>query len=203
MKNILNCNGYCSQCKQNKSCHFSTRIKNNKTQFREWFERQSHKEQIMKYEVGQRVFYQGNYGMIYTGIIKEITTGIISGEPIYRLDSGKSLPERELLDSAIEFTSRAEDFLLIPKPDISRFIRDTIELGKCTVPDIEDVIFNGPATIIKFKNGSKSVVKCDAEDKQNKDIGFLMALVKSIVKKNSYDMILKTMEQYKENNNVK
>lgn len=31
----MNCNGYCSQCKQNKSCHFSTRIKNNKTPFRE------------------------------------------------------------------------------------------------------------------------------------------------------------------------
>jgi len=43
----MNCNGYCSQCKQNKSCHFSTRIKNHKTPFREWFEHQSDKEQIM------------------------------------------------------------------------------------------------------------------------------------------------------------
>lgn len=29
----MNCNGYCRLCKQKKSCHFSTRIKNHKTQF--------------------------------------------------------------------------------------------------------------------------------------------------------------------------
>ena len=40
----MNCNGYCSQCEQNKSCHLSTRIKKHKTPFREWFERQSYKE---------------------------------------------------------------------------------------------------------------------------------------------------------------
>jgi hypothetical protein len=149
----------------------------------------------MKYKVGQKVYYQDDYGFVTSGIIKGIGTGVITGEPLYVLNSGKCLHEKDILEHLKELTTNHEDYSWF---DIAKFVRDTMELNKRTVPNIEDVIFSGPATIIKFNDGSKSVVKCDAEDEQNKDVGFLMALVKSMVKKGSYDMILKTMEKYKE-----
>lgn len=165
----------------------------------------------MKYKVGQKVYYQDAYGFVTSGIIEKISAGVITGEPLYVLLSGKCLHEKEILEHVKELTINHEDYAMSFKNgnsisftcddswfDIARFVRDTIELNKHTVPNIEDVIFSGPATIIKFNDGSKSVVKCDAEDEQNKDVGFLMALVKSMVKKDSYDMILKAMEKYKE-----
>lgn len=165
----------------------------------------------MKYKVGQKVYYQDNYGFVTSGTIKKMSYGIITGDPLYVLNSGKCLHEKDILEHVKELTTNSEDYVISFKNgqsisftgdqtwfNVVKFVRDTIELNKHTVPNIEDVIFSGPATIIKFNDGSKSVVKCDAEDEQNKDVGFLMALVKSMVKKDSYDMILKTMEKYKE-----
>ena len=168
----------------------------------------------MKYKVGQKVYYLGDYeefGVVQSGTIEKISYGILTGDPLYILNSGKRIHEKEILENVKELTIKPEDYAMPfkisnsfaftynpPGVDVAKFVRDTIELNKRTVPNIEDVIFSGPATIIKFNDGSKSVVKCDAEDEQNKDVGFLMALVKSMVKKESYDMILKTMEKYKE-----
>lgn len=43
---------------------------------------------------------------------------------------------------------------------------------------IDDVVFNGPATIIKFKNGEKVVVKCQPGEKFDHEKGLALALVK-------------------------
>lgn len=164
----------------------------------------------MKYKVGQKVYYQDDYGCVVSGIIKKISYGILTGDPLYVLLSGKCLHEKDILEHVKELTVTPKDYFgLLPRSrtfsftadtafDIAEFVRHSEELSKKKVPEIEDVIFNGPATIIKFKNGTKSVVKCDKEDEQNKDVGFLMALIKASVRKESYDMILKTMEKYKE-----
>ena len=46
--------------------------------------------------------------------------------------------------------------------------------------DIERVIFNDPATIVFWGDGSKTVVKCRKGDKFNKETGLAMAICKHI-----------------------
>lgn len=45
---------------------------------------------------------------------------------------------------------------------------------------IKKVIFNGPATIIMWENGDKTVVKCHKDDAYDKRIGFMYACTKRI-----------------------
>lgn len=46
------------------------------------------------------------------------------------------------------------------------------------VPEIEKVIFNDPATIIFWKDGTKTVVKCGENDEFNPEVGMAMAISK-------------------------
>jgi len=43
---------------------------------------------------------------------------------------------------------------------------------------IKDVIFNDPATVVLWKDGSKTVVKCQEGDTYNKETGLAMAIIK-------------------------
>ena len=45
---------------------------------------------------------------------------------------------------------------------------------------IKDVIFNNPATIILWKDGTKTVVKCQEGDTFNPELGFLAAVFKKL-----------------------
>lgn len=45
---------------------------------------------------------------------------------------------------------------------------------------IKDVIFNEPATIIKWTDGTKTVVKCQNGEPYDREKGFAMAIVKKI-----------------------
>lgn len=43
---------------------------------------------------------------------------------------------------------------------------------------IKDVIFNNPATIVTWSDGSKTVVKCQDDDTYNPELGLAMCVVK-------------------------
>lgn len=45
-------------------------------------------------------------------------------------------------------------------------------------PSIEKVIFNGPATIVKWSDKTKTVVKCQEGDEYSKQTGLLMCVFK-------------------------
>lgn len=55
-----------------------------------------------------------------------------------------------------------------PKAIINRSLTDTIE----------KVIFNNPATIVYWKDGTKTVVKANGEDVFDKEVGLAMAIAK-------------------------
>lgn len=58
--------------------------------------------------------------------------------------------------------------------------------------DIKKVIFNGPATIILWANGEKTVVKCQKGDAYDKEKGFAMAFMKYICgNQGNYNNIIK------------
>ena len=70
-------------------------------------------------------------------------------------------------------------------------ITTRIEAGKPPAPRlyIDKVIFNGPATIVYWDDGTKTVVKCKPDDPYSKDAGVAMATLKKILG-NSYGRYL-------------
>lgn len=52
--------------------------------------------------------------------------------------------------------------------------------------NVSKIIFNPPATIVFWDDGTKTVVKCSAEDEYNKYYGFLCALGKKMFGTNSH-----------------
>lgn len=53
-------------------------------------------------------------------------------------------------------------------------------LKENNMPEIRDVIFNEPATIVLWKDGTKTVVKCGKKDNYDKEKGLAMCIVKKI-----------------------
>lgn len=56
--------------------------------------------------------------------------------------------------------------------------QETMRLAEINKPVIVDVIFNDPATIIKWSDGVKTVVKAQSGDKYDPEKGFAMAIAK-------------------------
>ena len=48
------------------------------------------------------------------------------------------------------------------------------------LPEIKNVKFNGPATIVFWEDGTKTVVKCQDGDDYSKEIGLAMCIVKKV-----------------------
>ena len=72
---------------------------------------------------------------------------------------------------------------------------------------IKEVMFNGPATIIKWEptmhdyaygnnKGDKTVAVCGKGDIYDKEKGFLLAVIKEFVDNQSYDNILRMMDSF-------
>lgn len=69
------------------------------------------------------------------------------------------------------------------------FIDDT---PKINPDDIIDVIHNAPATIVKWKDGTKTVVQVQAGDKYDKEAGLAFAICKKVFgNKGNYNEVFK------------
>ena len=77
-------------------------------------------------------------------------------------------------DPFIEMTLRAHLNELIPAK-IECSTRTTHRLG---VGDITNVIYNDPATIVFWKDGTKTVVKCQDGDTYSKETGLALCVAK-------------------------
>lgn len=56
---------------------------------------------------------------------------------------------------------------------------DIVKFGMCSV-SIRKVIFNDPATVVLWSDGTKTVVKCGPEDTYDMEKGLAMAIVKKM-----------------------
>lgn len=56
---------------------------------------------------------------------------------------------------------------------------DIVKFGMCSV-SIRKVIFNDPATIVLWSDGTKTVVKCSPEDTFDMEKGLAMAIIKKM-----------------------
>jgi len=72
--------------------------------------------------------------------------------------------------------------------DFQKFVGDLINPYVC--PQIDRVIYNDPATIILWKDGTKTVVKCMEGEEYDPEKGFAMAVLKKLFGE-SYGKIMK------------
>ncbi len=101
----------------------------------------------------------------------------------YRIYTGT---ERDLLDLLDEFfTAKSNDENLNwfnGRPyevHCQEYQAPTIEF-KDILDDVKQVIYNEPATIVVFSDGSKVCVKCCEKDKFSKEAGLIYAIVKRL-----------------------
>lgn len=83
-----------------------------------------------------------------------------------RIDIDRAIYTAMATDYSRQSTERAE------KNDIVKF-------GMCSV-SIRKVIFNDPATVVLWSDGTKTVVKCGPEDTFDMEKGLAMAIVKKM-----------------------
>ena len=57
-------------------------------------------------------------------------------------------------------------------------VASTTEEERAYVPSIKKVIFNNPATIIFWNDGTKATVKCSDRDEYSEEVGLAMAISK-------------------------
>ena len=62
----------------------------------------------------------------------------------------------------------------------------TAQVEETDMPEIERVIFNDPATIVYWADGTKMVVKCQNGDTFSKETGLAMAIAKRAYGNNGY-----------------
>lgn len=76
--------------------------------------------------------------------------------------------------------------------------------GKSYLPEIENVIFSGPATIVMWKDGTKTVVKCQEDDEYSMEVGLTMCIAKKALgnKGNFNDIFKKWIPEESEESNA-
>ena len=79
--------------------------------------------------------------------------------------------------------------------------------GLYVMPHIEKVIFNEPATIVFWSDGTKTVVKCDKDDIFDPEKGLAMAVAKKVLGTNAsnsnyYDIFKKYLKEYEQNKKI-
>lgn len=80
------------------------------------------------------------------------------------------------IDRAI-YTAMATDYSRQSTEQAKK--NDIVKFGMCSV-SIRKVIFNDPATIVLWSDGTKTVVKCGPEDTFDMEKGLAMAIVKKM-----------------------
>lgn len=55
--------------------------------------------------------------------------------------------------------------------------------------EIDHVVFNNPATIVFWKDGTKTVTKCHSEDTFNKETGLAMCIIRKLTGNKHYNTV--------------
>lgn len=104
-------------------------------------------------------------------------------EPLYR-----NLPYSRYVNHPQEMISNKTDYTKYSDKTVLEIMKNTMG-----VPDIKYVIFNPPATIVLWADGTKTVVKCQKDkDEYSKEIGLAMCICKKVYgNKGNYNNIFK------------
>lgn len=82
------------------------------------------------------------------------------------------------VSTTADIIPRAVVQVAVPYNNLPIFLKFLKDLR--VTSDIKKVIFNGPATIILWDDGTKTVVKCKEGDPYSKEAGFALCLLKKM-----------------------
>ena len=66
----------------------------------------------------------------------------------------------------------------VPRDIYRNILNSTYGIGSLRIPEIKNVIFNDPATVVFWEDGTKTVVKCQDGDEFDPEKGLAMAIAK-------------------------
>ena len=66
----------------------------------------------------------------------------------------------------------------VPRNTYRNILNSIYGMSSSHIPEIKNVIFNNPATIVFWEDGTKTVVKCQDGDEFDPEKGLAMAIVK-------------------------
>ena len=66
---------------------------------------------------------------------------------------------------------------------------DPVGTPNCLENEIEKVMFNDPATIVFWKDGTKTVSKCKNGDTYNKETGLAMCIIRKLCGNRNYNKV--------------
>lgn len=96
------------------------------------------------------------------------------------------IDERSLTEATLVLRNDKEDKIMV-KPE-HNYIADRMVM----MPKIKDVIFNNPATIVKWADGTKTVVKVQKGEPYDEEKGLAMAFIKKVyANKGNYNDIFR------------
>lgn len=81
---------------------------------------------------------------------------------------------RDALEYALETFGYADNRVTLEKP----VTKPMTKSAPSRLPEIKNVIFNEPATIVLWKDGTKTVVKCQEGDEYSKYTGLALCIAK-------------------------
>lgn len=82
------------------------------------------------------------------------------------------------LNNSIVISTGTSKYGISNISNISNISCNTSFIDKKKTDNIKNVIYNPPATIVLWKDGTKTVVKVDETEEYNKETGFLMCIAK-------------------------
>lgn len=85
---------------------------------------------------------------------------------------------RQILASELEVATESNSFSQRDRMAKTMLQTYRIVANRVLTDQIEKVIFNNPATIVYWKDGTKTVVKANGEDVFDKEVGLAMAIAK-------------------------
>lgn len=103
-----------------------------------------------------------------------------------------------ILSSFTKLVTKHNSNILLTTSDISPVKRYLNRIYGVPSVEIKEVIFNNPATIVKWTDGTKTVVKCQPGDDYNKETGLAMCIAKKYLgnKGNFNEVFKKYIEGY-------
>lgn len=60
---------------------------------------------------------------------------------------------------------------------------------------VEKIVYNGPATIVFWKDGTKTVIKCHEGDQFDEVTGFLLCCLRKMLTQNSYSELCEVLDR--------
>lgn len=135
-------------------------------------------------QVGDTIYIRAHeFDDVFPMHISGFKTCNLLGDPLAPIQIEiKGYVPKDFLQSDEPFVIRRPNCELHPQSQVNtvRYLRKEFPLPfmPASYPKIEKLIFNGPATIVMWSDGTKTIVKCTENDEFDPEKGVAMAVMK-------------------------